>query len=85
MLESMQPNRSSKRKDDGGGNSMATLARYLGLATLLPMGAFAGYLCGTYLDEKFGTHYLKLTCIVLFLIGGFIQLIRELMREANRS
>ena len=49
------------------------------------MGAFGGYIFGTYLDEKLGTHYLKLTCIVLFIVGGFIQLIRELMREAKRS
>ena len=64
---------------------MATLARYLGLATTVPLGAYAGYLLGRYLDDKLGTHYLQFTCVVLFILGSLFQLIRQLLKESKDS
>ena len=69
------------KDDDGNGTSMASLARYLGLAAMLPLSAFAGYVIGEFLDRNLGTHFLQMTCVVLFIVGSFVQLLRELLRE----
>ena len=64
---------------------MASLARYLGLATALPLGAAAGYVIGGYLDTSLGTSFLRVTCVILFVAGGFYQLVRELLRDADNK
>ena len=54
------------------------LGKYLGLAFLLPCCALVGYAIGYYLDRAFGTHFLTLTFLVLGIVAGFIELLREL-------
>lgn len=59
-------------------NPWIQVARYLGLAVLLPAASVAGYAIGYGLDSAFGTHSLKMVFLVLGTIAGFVQLIRGL-------
>jgi F0F1-type ATP synthase assembly protein I len=61
------------------------VARYLGLAFLIPISAGAGWMIGEYLDKHLNTGYWSLTCLILGIIGSFIQLIRELLRDADKQ
>jgi len=71
-----------KEKGDG---FMAAALRYTAIATMLPASIFAGYLIGTFLDKWLGTGYLKIVFLVLGIAGGFVQLIRELMRNSGEK
>ncbi len=70
-------------KEKGDGFVGAAL-RYTAIATMLPASTFAGYLIGTWLDRWLGTDYLKIVFLILGIVGGFVQLIRELMRNAGK-
>ncbi len=62
---------------------MAAALRYTAIATMLPASIFAGYLIGTVLDKWLGTGYLKIVFLLLGVVAGFAQLIRELMRHTG--
>ncbi len=62
---------------------MAAALRYTAIATALPASTFVGYLIGTFLDKWLGTGYLKIVFLLLGIAGGFVQLIRELMRNSG--
>jgi len=49
------------------------------------MGAGAGWILGTYLDKQLGTRFLSMTCLILGIVGSFIQLMRELLRDADKQ
>ena len=74
-----------KRKDDSTASSMVFVARYLGLAFLLPMSSAAGWMLGSYLDRHLHTGYWSMTCLILGIVGGFVQLLRELLRDSNKQ
>lgn len=69
-----------KEKEDG---FVASALRYTAIAMMLPAATFAGYLIGTFLDKWLGTSYLKIVFLILGIISGFVQLIRELMRNTG--
>ena len=52
----------------------------LGLMTL-----FVGYAIGYSLDKAFGTHWMYLVGLLLGIAGGFIQLIRQLLRDTKND
>jgi F0F1-type ATP synthase assembly protein I len=62
---------------------MALVGEYTSLAFLLPVATFVGYLIGYLLDKAFGTHFLYIPFLILGIISGFIQLIRQLMRDTR--
>lgn len=66
-------------------NSYVMLSRYVGLATLLPTATFVGYAIGYLLDKAFGTHFLKIVFLVIGIIAGFVQLIRELTKDSREQ
>jgi len=68
---------------DERNNAYVMLGRYLGLATLLPATTFVGYAIGYLLDKAFGTTYLKIVFLLLGIVGGFVQLIRELLKDSR--
>jgi F0F1-type ATP synthase assembly protein I len=68
-------------KNDG---FMASALKYTAIATTLPAATFAGYLIGYWLDKSFGTTYLKIVFLVLGIVSGFVQLIRQLMRDSSK-
>ncbi len=57
--------------------------RYIVLATQLPFMTIGGFAIGYGLDYLFGTDYLRIVCLLLGVVGGFVQLIRELAKDAK--
>lgn len=57
-------------------NLMRTFARYLPLATALPVSTLVGYAIGYYLDKWLGTNFLYIVFLLLGIASGMIQLIR---------
>jgi len=51
--------------------------KYLGLAFVLPSCTLVGYIIGYFLDKAFGTHFLTFVFLVLGIIAGFVDLIRQ--------
>jgi F0F1-type ATP synthase assembly protein I len=58
-------------------------AEYSALALLLPASTVVGYFIGHWLDERLGTHWLTIAFLVLGSAGGFVQLIRRIVRDSN--
>lgn len=69
-----------KEKGDG---FTASALRYTAIATMLPATTFAGYLIGHWLDRWLGTGYLTMVFLILGIVSGFVQLIRELTRGSK--
>jgi F0F1-type ATP synthase assembly protein I len=59
------------------------VGEYTSLAFLLPISAFVGYAIGYLLDKAFGTHWLYIPFLILGIVSGFVQLIRQLMRDTR--
>ena len=68
------------KKSDG---FLASAARYTAVAMTLPASTFAGYAIGYALDLWLHTAFLKIVFLVLGILSGFVQLIRQLMRDMN--
>ena len=62
---------------------MATAGEYTGLAFLIPASTFVGYVIGYLLDKTFGTHFLYLIFLLLGTVAGFVQLIRQFLRDSR--
>jgi hypothetical protein len=72
------PEKASAKDSDKSG--LATIGRYLSVGIMLPVSSMVGYGIGYELDLHLGTHWLRITLMLLFTVGGFIQLIREISR-----
>jgi F0F1-type ATP synthase assembly protein I len=66
-----------------GKTPAARYAQYSGLALLLPVSTFAGYLIGYWLDRALGTAWLRIVFLILGSVGGFVALIRQIMRDSR--
>jgi F0F1-type ATP synthase assembly protein I len=64
---------------------LAQVGHYLGLATILPACVFVGWLMGYGLDRWLGTGFFKIVFLLFGIAAGFIQLIRDLMRETGQK
>ena len=62
---------------------MTMAGEYTGLAFLIPVSTFVGYAIGYILDKAFGTHFLYLIFLVLGTAAGFVQLIRQFLRDSR--
>ena len=62
---------------------MVQVGEYTSLAFLLPVATFVGYAIGYLLDKAFNTHFLYIPFLVLGIAAGFVQLVRQLMRDAR--
>ena len=62
---------------------MATVSEYTALAFLLPAATLVGYVIGYMLDKAFGTNFLYIVFLLLGIASGFVQLIRQLMRDTR--
>jgi F0F1-type ATP synthase assembly protein I len=58
--------------------------RYIALATQLPFMVVAGLGIGYALDRWLGTDYLRVVCLLLAIVAGFTQLIREVMKDTRQ-
>lgn len=66
-------------------SGLAKAAEYSGLAMLLPIATFVGYGIGYWLDTKFGTTWLRVLFLILGSIAGFVELIRQIMRDTRND
>ena len=64
---------------------MVTVGQYTSLAFLLPMTTFIGYAIGYFLDKAFHTHFLYIVFLILGIASGFVELIRQLMRDTRHN
>jgi F0F1-type ATP synthase assembly protein I len=60
---------------------LVSAARYTAVAMTLPASTFAGYMIGYALDLWLHTTFLKIVFLVLGIASGFVQLIRQLLRD----
>ena len=66
-------------------NFMVTVGEYTSLAFLLPGATFVGYVIGYLLDKAFHTHFLYIVFLILGIVAGFVQLIRQIQRDTSGS
>ena len=64
-------------------SALQKAAQYSSMALVLPVSTFVGYLIGYWLDGRFGTTWLRLVFLILGTVGGFIELIRQIMRDSR--
>jgi len=66
-------------------NFMVTVGEYTSLAFMLPASTFVGYLIGYLLDKLFHTHFLYIPFLILGIAAGFVQLVRQVMRDTRND
>ena len=59
------------------------VGEYTALAFMLPAATFVGYAIGYGLDKAFGTTWLYIPFLLLGIAAGFVQLVRQLMRDTK--
>ncbi len=70
-------NPENKRKQ----NPLVQADRYMGIAFILPVSIFVGYGIGWFLDHRFGTKYWTMVFLLIGIVAGFVEMIREITRE----
>ena len=55
--------------------------KYIQLGIMLPVAVVVGYFLGSFLDDKFGTTWIKLAGLFVGIIAGFVQLARIAMSD----
>jgi ATP synthase protein I len=70
-------------ENDKASRAAVSAARYISIASLLPASTFVGYFIGYGLDRWLGTHYLNIVFLILGIVAGFVQLIRQLMTDIH--
>ena len=61
----------------------ALVGEYTSLAFMLPLATFVGYAIGYGLDKAFHTHWIYIPGLLLGIAAGFVQLVRQLMRDTR--
>lgn len=61
------------------------VGEYTSLAFMLPSATFVGYLIGYLLDKAFGTHWLYIPFLILGIVAGFVELIRQVTRDTRND
>jgi len=61
------------------------VGEYTSLAFLLPVTTLVGYVLGYLLDKAFHTHWIYIPGLILGIVSGFMQLIRQLMRDTSND
>jgi F0F1-type ATP synthase assembly protein I len=62
---------------------MVMVGEYTSLAFLLPAASLVGYAIGYLLDRAFHTHFLYIPFLILGIAAGFVQLIRQVLRDTR--
>lgn len=62
---------------------MQMVAIYMSLAIMLPVSMAVGYGIGLFLDERLHTHFLYLVFLLLGIVSGLVQLLRQVMRDTR--
>jgi ATP synthase protein I len=64
---------------------MVLVGEYTSLAVMLPAATLVGYVIGYLLDRAFHTHFLYILFLILGIAAGFVQLVRQLMRDTRND
>jgi len=64
---------------------MVMVGEYTSLAFMLPAATLIGYAIGYLLDKAFHTHFLYIVFLILGIAAGFVQLVRQLMRDTRNN
>jgi len=64
---------------------IARAVEYSSLAMMLPVSTFVGYVIGYFLDKACGTQWLRIVFLILGSVGGFVELIRRVMRDMDED
>ncbi len=64
---------------------LAQLGQYLGLAMIVPCCIFVGYAIGYGLDTWLQTGYLKTVFLLIGIVAGFLQLVRDVLRVTGQN
>jgi F0F1-type ATP synthase assembly protein I len=70
-----------KPKDDRTSKPINALAKgdkYMSIAFILPVSILVGYGIGWWIDGKFGTKYWALVGLLVGIVGGFVDMIRQI-------
>jgi len=59
------------------------VGEYTSLAFMLPIATFVGYAIGYLLDKVFHTHWIYIVGLLFGIAAGFVQLVRQLMRDTK--
>ena len=59
------------------------MGEYTSLAFMLPAATLVGYAMGYLLDRALGTTFLKIVFLLLGIAAGFVQLIRQVLRDTR--
>jgi F0F1-type ATP synthase assembly protein I len=59
------------------------VGEYTSLAFMLPISTFIGYAIGYALDKAFHTHWIYIVGLLFGIVAGFVQLVRQLMRDSK--
>ena len=59
------------------------MGEYTSLAFMLPAATLVGYAIGYLLDRALGTTFLKIVFLLLGIAAGFVQLIRQVLRDTR--
>ena len=59
------------------------VGEYTSLAFMLPAATLIGYAIGYLLDRALGTTFLKIVFLLLGIAAGFVQLIRQVLRDTS--
>lgn len=59
------------------------VGEYTSLAFMLPIATFVGYAVGYLLDKALGTHWIYIAGLLFGIAAGFVQLVRQLMRDTK--
>jgi F0F1-type ATP synthase assembly protein I len=65
--------------------SLIWLSKYLSLAFTLPASVLAGYILGAVADHWLHIPILRAVGILLGMVAGLIQIIREISRDERRT
>jgi len=61
------------------------VGEYTALAFMLPTATFVGYALGYGIDKAFGTGWVRMVGLLFGIAAGFVQLIRQLMRDTKND
>ena len=64
---------------------MVMVGEYTSLAFLLPASTFVGYAIWYLLARLFHTRFLYIPFLLLGIAAGFVQLVRQLMRDTRNN
>ena len=69
----------------GAPKELVTAESMIQVAIALPVGCVLGWLLGTWLDHKFGQHWIGVVGILLGAAGGFIQIFRTASKYLGQA